>query len=35
MISAISLTGAISAVAAIAIPLTHMVVYGAFGFLGI
>ncbi len=35
MISAISLTGAIGAVAAIAIPVTHMLVYGTFGFLGI
>ncbi len=35
MISALSLTGAVGAVAAIAIPVTHMLVYGAFGFLGI
>ena len=35
MISAVSLTAAIGAVAAIAIPVTHMLVYGVFGFFGI
>ena len=35
MLAAFSLTGAMGAVAAIAIPVTHMLVYGAFGFLGI
>ncbi len=35
MISALSLAGAVSAVAAIAIPVTHMLVYGTFSFFGI
>ncbi len=35
MLSALSFTGTMGAVAAIAIPVTHMLVYGAFGFLGI
>ena len=35
MISGLSLAGAISGVAAISIPLTHMVVYGVFNALGI
>ena len=35
MASAFSLAGTISAVAAIAIPVTHMLVYGTFSFLGI
>ncbi len=35
MVSALSLAGAISAVAAVAIPVTHMLVFGAFGFFGI
>ena len=35
MVSAISLTGAIGAVAAVAIPVTHMLVYGTFSFFGI
>ncbi len=34
MVSALSLAGAIGAVAALAIPATHMLVYGAFGFFG-
>ena len=35
MISALSLTGSVSAVAAIAIPVTHMLVYGTFNLFGI
>lgn len=35
MVSAFSLAGAISAVAAIAIPVTHFLVYSTFGLFGV